>query len=231
MALARAEQRVAAIPQAPEFDAAGLMLQIHLERHVMKKQWMSAVLLLGSIVAAHASGNVALNADVQIDGTGFAAYSAQWGSGSFAPPSSVVDGSFLPNSTQWNLGTVFWSGAFNADRVIVKLSGLAVVDSFTLQADNNDDYQLSYLGQDDHWHELVTVSPHRSWGMDMGYANLATPVLAKAFAISAVGGDGYYSVSEFQANGALAVPEPESYAMMLLGLGVLGGLLGRRKRA
>lgn len=195
----------------------------------MKKQLIGTCILLGVATLANASGNVALNGNVELLGSGFAAYSAQWGSGSFAPPSSVVDGSFLANSTQWNLGTVFWSGAFNADRVVVSLPGLALVDSFTLQADNNDDYQVSYLGQDDEWHALVTISPHRSWGMDMGYASLTTPVQAKAFAISAVGGDGYYSVSEFQANGVLAVPEPESYALMLGGLAVLVGL-GKRRR-
>ena len=64
----------------------------------------------------------------------------------------------------------------------------------------------------------------------MGYATLATPVLANAFRIQSVGGDGFYSVSEFQAQGVAAVPEPETYAMMLAGIGLLGFVVRRKKQ-
>lgn len=192
------------------------------------KKLFTAVALLTVAALSHASTNVALGATVSISGPDFG-NSGSWGGSSPAPLSSVVDGVYLPNGTQWNTGTVFWSGAYDADSVTITLAGTASVSSLTLQADNNDDYLVRYLDTADTWHSLTTISPHRSWGMDMGYATLSSPVLAKAFSISAVGGDGYYSVSEFQANGVMAVPEPETYAMLLAGLGVMGAVARRRK--
>lgn len=192
------------------------------------KKLLTAAALLTVAALSHASTNVALGAAVSISGPDFG-NSGSWGGSSPAPLSSVVDGVYLPNGTQWNTGTVFWSGAYDADSVTITLAGTASVSSLTLQADNNDDYLVRYLDTADTWHSLTTISPHRSWGMDMGYATLSSPVLAKAFSISAVGGDGYYSVSEFQANGVMAVPEPETYAMLLAGLGVMGAVARRRK--
>ena len=91
--------------------------------------------------------------------------------------------------------------------------------------------QPRYLDTANTWQSLTTISPHRSWGMDMGYATLSTPVTAKAFAISSMHVYDYYSsISEFQANGVMAaVPEPETYAMLLAGLGVMGAVARRRK--
>lgn len=174
---------------------------------------------------AAAASNVALGGVVSLTGAGFND-SGYWGGANPAAPSTVVDGVFLPLGTQWNTGTVFWSGAFGADTVLIDLPTAAKVTHIDLQADNNDDYGIAFKDIGGVWHDLTTISPHRSWGMDMGQSTFGE-VTATAFAIKAVGGDGYYSVSEFQAIGA-PVPEPESIALLLAGLGVVG-FVARRK--
>lgn len=191
----------------------------------MKLRLLAAAVLAGLCATAGAATNVALNGSVSLTGADFG-NGGSWGSPPMADPATVTDGTLLALNTQWNTGTVYWSGALGADTVTITLPTLSSVSSIALQADNNDDYGISYKGTDDLWHALTTISPNRSWGMDMGSASFAS-VTASAFAITAVGGDGFYAVSEFQAIGA-PVPEPETYALLLSGLGVVG-LLSRRR--
>jgi hypothetical protein len=193
-----------------------------------RKLFALAALALASGVSSAA--NVALNGTVSTTGTDFGA-SGGWCCASLAPLSTVTDGAFLANGTQWNVGTVFWTGATGADAVTIDLLATSVVSGITLQADNNDDYGISYRDTGGTWHTLTTISPNRSWGLDMGSATFA-PVTATAFAITAVGGDGFFSVSEFQADGRVVpgVPEPETYALMLAGLGAVAWVARRRKR-
>lgn len=193
----------------------------------MKKSLLALASLACLSVSAHAA-NVALGSSVSLTGANFG-NSGGWCCGSLAAPSSIVDGAFLPNGSQWNIGTVFWSGATGADSINITLAGAASVSHLDLQADNNDDYAISYRDIGGTWHSLATISPHRSWGLDMGSATFA-PVIATAFSITAAGGDGFYSVSEFQAIGTpLAVPEPETYALMLAGLGAVAWVARRRR--
>ncbi len=191
----------------------------------MQRKLLAAAALALCAGAASAATNVALNGTVSISGPDFW-NSPGWGAGAPAPLSSLTDGTFLPLNTQWNLGTVFWTSPPNADIVTIQLSHTSVVSSILLQADNNDDYGIGYYDTASVWHALPTISPHRSWGMDNGSASFA-PITATAFTITNLGGDGYNSVSEFQAFGA-PVPEPETYALMLAGLGALG-FVARRK--
>ncbi len=185
-------------------------------------------------VPANAETNVALNGTVTATGSGFGDWSAQWGSGSLSSLATVTDGKFLPAQQQWNIGTVFWNGTSNGDAsnfVTIALNAPATITHFALQADNNDDYLIQYLGAGNTWQNLVTIAPNRSWGMEMGYASLASPVTASAFRIRSAAGDGYYSISEFQAFGTIAaVPEPEMAGMLLGGLGLMIAAMRRRKQ-
>jgi hypothetical protein len=185
-----------------------------------------AAAALALLSGAASAANVALGSTVTLTGGSFGD-SGGWCCGSLAAGSTVTDGTFLANGAQWNIDTVFWSG--NAPTITMELASAAVVSHIDLQADNNDDYGISYRDIGGTWHSLTTISPHRSWGLDMGDATFAD-ITATAFMIQAVGGDGLYAVSEFQAIGTpLAVPEPETYALMLMGLGVMGFLARRRK--
>jgi hypothetical protein len=193
-----------------------------------------SALLAATLVAAApfaSAANVAGGAAVSNAGTGFG-LSAPWCCAAPAALSTVTDGVLLAAGTQWNTGTVFWSGAGSdtSDSVTITLAGAASVTGLSLQGDNNDSYAVRYLGLDSAWHDLATINPNTdsSWGMGDGSASFGA-ITATAFQIMA-SGDGYYSVSEFQADGAFlpAVPEPTSGMLMLAGAAALASLARRR---
>jgi len=202
---------------------------------------ISAVMATLLVAAAPLAGaaNVATGANVTTTGSGFG-LSAGWGPGSLAAPSTVVDGVFVADGAQWDLGTVYWQGAGTdtADAITIKLAGAASVTDLLLQGDNNDIYSVSYEDLGGTWHALATFSPHGTvaapgtptvgWGMGAATASFAA-ITAQAFQITA-SGDSSYAVSEFQATGELlpSVPEPAPGLLLAAGLGAVAALSRRR---
>jgi PEP-CTERM motif len=178
--------------------------------------------------------NVAQGGTVTISGPGFG-NSNGWSNGQLAAPSTITDGVFLPTSTQWNTGTIFWAGGVPdfSDSITITLQQVASISGLHLQGDVNDLYAVSYLDLLGGWHSLATIAPNTNtnWGMGDGYASFG-PVTASALRIVATGGDGSYAVSELQAMGTVAssVPEPSSIALLLAGFGVLVPVARRRAR-
>ncbi|RZT06136.1 PEP-CTERM protein-sorting domain-containing protein [Duganella sp. CF402] len=187
------------------------------------KKLALVVALLGLAGGALADTNVALNGAVTLSATAGFGDSAGWGGADLAAASTVTDGVFLPINTQWNTGTVFWSGDYGVDTITVTLNHKSSVSSLALQGDNDNNYLIEYLDSANTWQTAAVISPNRSWGQDNGYATLGSPVVTTAFRISGApgAGDFQFSVSEFQANGSV-VPEPATYAMLVAGLGLLG---------
>ena len=182
--------------------------------------------------------NVALHGVVVLDGAGFKKYVE-------APSASLTDGIFLADKNPWNKGTVDWSGVLDInkkplpadllDRITITLAEKSLVSSVELQADTQDIYTIQYRNAKNQWVSLTTITTKNAgtaWpsGLGLGAATFTTPVLTDAFRITA-SGDNNYAVSEFQAFGVTSVPEPEGYAMMLAGLGLMGFMLRRRRVA
>jgi opacity protein-like surface antigen len=160
-------------------------------------------------------------------------YSAIGGTAGITDVSKAGDGHFPPNFTYWQTDTAFWSGfnesiTFSFDQAY-KLTGLK------LNVDHNDYYRVYVSTNGSDWDTYATVLAFDGAvndGMETFTLNLPPTALAYSFAkVTALpGGDELNAVGEVQFWGTTVtpVPEPESYAMLLAGLGVMAAITRRR---
>lgn len=190
----------------------------------------AAAVAVATAPAAPSAGavNVALGKPVTITGE-VGVITCCWPDATVFPPaplSSIVDGLFLPAGTEWQTGTVWWDeanpGSLN-NIIEIDLGGLFPIRFVSIQADNNDSYAVSYRDQFDVWQLLGTAGPFGGPGMQIRSGTFFPPFEASAFRIDAFGGDGFYSVSEFQ-----AVPEPTSLALVLIALALFSASVRAR---
>ena len=192
----------------------------------------STVLIALAASAAAMPINVAQGKAVSITGdVGVITAGSIWPGSAVHPPaslSSLVDGLYVPEGTEWQTGTVWWDeghpGSFN-NVIEIDLNGSFLVSYLSIQADNNDKYGIFVRDGLGVWSGFATVRVFGSSGM-RERAGGFSPFLATAFRIDAFGGDGLYSLSEFRAMGE---PVPEPGSIFLLGTGALG-LIARRRR-
>lgn len=153
------------------------------------------------------------------------------GGTSGAAPSTLTDGVFRPAGTQWQNGTVWWTGT--ATMLQVDLDGAVELSGAIVQADNNDTYRMWYRNiATGTYSELWTIAAVAGAGMrtrpdptDNTEIHLfPASVVTDAIRIAAIGGDGAYSLSEVQVWGV--VPGPGAVALLL----AVGGCAGRRRR-
>ena len=174
---------------------------------------------------AHAGAtNVALNAQVQLQGAPF--FTGGFGGGLTVSPNTVTDGVFLPRITLWDQGAVWWDSHDSLDRwVLLSLGNTYRIESFTVQADNNDQYHLVYHDIfTDTWELAWTIPSVEGLGMETrpdpldetARHFLPTSIVTDAFMFSgdSIHSDRFFSVSEIQAFGYLLVQidiKPGSY--------------------
>lgn len=191
------------------------------------KQWALLATLLVAAVPAMAVSNVALGGAVTPQGT-FGVGGGGWGAGPLAPASSITDGAFLPEYTQWNTGSVWWGSStpFSSDNfLIVDLGSNQVFDHLLLQADNNDSYAVDYW-TGSNWQQAWEASAVAGWGMMTRDSGVLAQFSSQYLRVHATAGDSFYAVSELQA--LAPVPEPETWALM--GMGLLGTAVASRRR-
>jgi hypothetical protein len=169
--------------------------------------------------------NVALNKEVSLEGTFF---TGGWGSGPRVEAATVVDGIFFPRSTQWDQGSVWWDAwveGAGTNYIVVDLDGVYRISGFVVQADDNDAYLLEYLDPGEgNWRIAWDVATSSGWGMqtrpdpqnDTVRHVVVPDIITSSLRISAVTGDGCYSVSEIQAYGYKSPPEAVERLIVLV---------------
>ena len=167
------------------------------------------------------SANVALGADVSLEGAPF--FTDGWGGGMIVDPQTVVDGVFLPQSTQWDQGAVWWDGHDGETRsVVIELGAIYEIESLIVQADDNDAYDLYYRDvKDASWVKAWDVPNYDVFdGIDLSGMQtrpnptddteryvLPVPIITSALKLEgdAADSDLFFSTSEIQAFGGSSV--------------------------
>ena len=199
-----------------------------IRKRFMRMKKIALALFMAGAFACSADAavtNVALGAAVTLNGT-FGGNQGGWGNLPLASASSLTDGVFVPEGQQWNQGSVFWNSLQNS--IDIKLSATYSINSFVVQADNNDTYRIEYR-QGGNWVTAWNVPTYGSWGLvTRPVFTLAQAITTDELRFTATGGDGYYSVTEIQA--LAPVPEPEEWAMLLVGAGLVGFQVRRKQQ-
>ena len=148
------------------------------------------------------------------------------------PPASMVtdgifQGGYWTNGVWWDEGH---SGTHNY--VQIDLQGTYTISSFSAMVDNNDPYLLEYKDTSGNWQTAWNIPEVCCFGLTLRSTTLPAPITATELRLSGIfvntpGHDMAFSVSEIQA----AVPEPETWVMMLLGSGLVGWQVRRKARA
>lgn len=160
-----------------------------------------------------------------------------WGAGS--TPSDLlhlIDG-FEPEGAQWNANSAWWDAdpsipSGGNGEVVIGLDAAYTFSKLGLQGDDNDGYAVDYW-DGSAWQEAHDFGALPSFGLrTRPQAVLAAPITTDRLRIRAYGGDNYFGIGEIQGFVAnRGVPEPSTWAMMVLGFGVLGAAARRRVRA
>jgi hypothetical protein len=189
----------------------------------VKKRLLTVTVIVLMVVLCSATptsaevGNVALGATVELEGAPF--FSDGWGGGLVVEPGTVTDGIFLPRHNTWDLGPVWWDSHDGADRYVkIDLGGPCRIESFVIQADDNDAYELYYWdsGVMD-WLLAWSIPNYDEYGDGMQTRPnpddnteryvLSEPIVTSAlkFQGNMANGDRFFSVSEIQAFGEPAI--------------------------
>ena len=208
------------------------MRETHPPKNVIMNKLIVILAACAALVGAHA-GTATSGSTVSLNGT-FFTDSGGWGPGSQAAPADLVDGVYQPEQHQWNFDSIWWNGFTQpSNNIVLNLGGTFAINDLKVQADNNDTYLLEYLGTDLVWYNAWAIPSVDSWGLVTRSTTLGAPIVASQLRFTATGGDGYYAVSEIEANGRKISNVPDTASSLLLLTGALGliGALRRRIRS
>jgi hypothetical protein len=122
-------------------------------------------------------------------------------------PSSLLDSVFRPEGTYWQSGTIWWNEAYpdsTGNAILIDLQGSYAIAGITIQADNNDMYQVEARANAGPWMPVCSIGTFAGSGIrTRPVVWLISPVLADTIRIRAIVGDTYCGISEIQVWGTL----------------------------
>ena len=203
---------------------------------MMKLSFFSVLAISGSFSSVACAQNVIPSHWTTISrpsGEGILRAGSGWDAGS--TPSNamtLVDGVFAPEGQQWNNGSYWWDETQTVSpfQTILTLDASYKIDRVVLQADDNDDYKIEYW-DGAAWQAAFWAGVTGGYGLTTRDSGIISSFTTDQFRFTALNGDEYYAMSEFQAFAAPGVPEPASWVMMLGGFGLAGTAMRGRKRA
>jgi hypothetical protein len=145
---------------------------------------------------------------------------------------------FQPETTCYQSG-IHWQGPTTGDTthsIAISFAGTATIDGAIVQADDNDTYELDYLGTDHLYHFWWSIPEIPSFGLvtrpnaDQTTIMTVPTVQARGVKIFATGGDGDYAVSQVEVFGNATVPEPGMLGVLTTGLFGIVALVSRKRR-
>jgi hypothetical protein len=199
---------------------------------------IGVAVILGVGIAACAQADlVSLNAPVTLNGS-FPTFTAVCGPTPQPAASSIDNGVFQPETTCYQSG-IHWQGSNTGDpahSIAISFGGTFTIDGAIVQADDNDTYELDYLGTDNLYHLWWSIPEIPSFGLvtrpnaDQSTIMTLPTVQALGVEIFATGGDGDYAVSQVEVFGNASVPEPGLLGFLSAGLFGIVALASRKKR-
>jgi hypothetical protein len=127
----------------------------------------AALLLVGTAVAAQAA-LISLNDPVTLNGS-YPEFTSVCPSVGLPQPAagSVDNGVFQPETTCYQEG-IHWQGPTDGDTshsIAISFGGTFTIDGAIVQADDNDTYELDYLGTDNAYHLWWSIPEVTSFGL------------------------------------------------------------------
>jgi hypothetical protein len=201
---------------------------------------------------ASATTNIALGKTVSIVATD-ADLSAGFNNGTAANLQNITNGTILPDATAYGSAAAIaqaieWNGAGYVFQI--SLGGSYTVTGLIVDVDDNDAYQLQYYNASTSSWDALYTAPIVSVGFGLRTRPSVSdqseeyilPSSVTTDAVRIYGGNsddnfcfdhscgqGGYAVGQVEVFGSPAVPEPATWAMMLLGFAGLG-FVGYRQR-
>jgi hypothetical protein len=191
---------------------------------MMHRMAAAAVLGVGITACAYAD-LISLNDPVTLNGS-FPTFTAVCGPTPQPAASSIDNGVFQHEMTCYQSG-IHWQGPASGDpahSIAISFGGTFTIDGAIVQADDNDTYELDYLGTDDAYHLWWSIPEIPSFGLvtrpsgDQTTIMTLPAVQALGVEIFATGGDGDYAVSQVEVFGNATVPEPRMLGFLSVGL-------------
>jgi hypothetical protein len=200
---------------------------------------VGAILIVG--IGIGVSGQAALtslNAPVTLNGT-YPEFTAVCPSVGLPQPAagSIDNGVFQSETTCYQEG-IHWQGPTTGDTshsIAISFGGTFTINGAIVQADDNDTYELDYLGTDDAYHFWWSVPEVPSFGLvtrpnaDQSTIMTLPTVDALGVEIFATSGDGDYAVSQVEVFGSPS-PVPEPGTLGFIGSGLAAIVVGVRRK-